>query len=183
MSVSPGDREALLAIAWGAIEAQVIGRRRPALPEPALSASGVFVTIHVDGELRGCLGTLDPREPVARAVSRLAADVTCMDTRFAPVREPEMARLDVQVSVLSTRHRVSDPSAIEVGRDGLVVELGYRRGLLLPQVAVEHGWDAHTFLAHACVKAGLPPDAWTAGAAVYRFEAEVFGAAPPSDRG
>ena len=181
MSVSPGDREALLAIARGAIESHVLGRPRPAVPEPLLSASGVFVTIHVDGELRGCLGTLDPREPVARAVSRLAAEVTCMDTRFPPISEPEVARLDVELSVLSPRHHVSDPSAIEVGRDGLVVEQGHRRGLLLPQVAVEHGWDTRTFLAHACVKAGLPPDAWTAGASVYRFEADVFGETSPPD--
>lgn len=178
MSVPGEARQALLALARATIEATVLRRPRPLLPQPDLSASGVFVTIHVDGELRGCLGTLDAREPVAHAVTRLAADVVCMDTRFAPVREEEVPRLDVEISVLSPKHHVSDPSGIVVGRDGLIVEQGHRRGLLLPQVAVEHGWDATTFLRHACVKAGLPPDAWTTGASVSRFEADVFGEVP-----
>jgi AmmeMemoRadiSam system protein A len=178
MTVAEEGRRALLALARASIEAQVLGGPRPLLPQPELSASGVFVTIRVDGALRGCLGSLDAREPVAHAVTRLAADVVCMDTRFAPVRPEEVRRLDVEISVLSPKHHVSDPSAIVIGRDGLIVERGHRRGLLLPQVAVEHGWDAATFLRHACAKAGLPPDAWVTGASVSRFEAAVFGEAP-----
>ena len=178
MSVPADVQQPLLAIARATIDAQLHGRRRPVLPVPALSASGVFVTVHVDGELRGCLGTLDAREPVADAVARLASDVIHLDPRFPPVRADELPRLDVEISALSPTHDVTGPADIVVGRDGLIVEQGHRRGLLLPQVAVEHGWDAVTFLRHACLKAGLPPDAWTTGAAVSRFEAEVFGEAP-----
>jgi uncharacterized protein (TIGR00296 family) len=81
----------------------------------------------------------------------------------------------LDISVLTTPQPVPHPSEIVVGRDGLIVEMGVRKGLLLPQVATDHGWDRDTFLAHTCVKAGLPPDAWQNGARILRFEAEVFG--------
>lgn len=166
----------LLAIARAALEARVRGQRPPAVGDaPAPPASGLFVTIHCAGELRGCLGTLDAREPLADAVSRLAAEVSREDHRFRPVAAEELSDIAIDLSVLMPTERVEDVTTIEVGRHGLIVEQGSRKGLLLPQVATEHGWDRETFLAQTCVKAGLPPDAWRHGATVSRFEAEVFG--------
>lgn len=107
----------------------------------------------------------------------MAVSAAREDPRFEPLRESELEGLEVEVSVLGPLERIdpADPDAIEIGRHGLVVERGHRRGLLLPQVATEWGWNREKFLAQACVKAGLSPDAWHHGAAVYRFAAIVFG--------
>ena len=170
------DRARLLALARAALEAQVRGDHAPAVPADLnLAASGVFVTIHCRGDLRGCLGTLDGRERLADAIRRLAADVCRHDYRFAPIRKGELNFLTIDLSVLTPPARVANPLDIVVGRDGLIIEKGSRRGLLLPQVAPEHGWERETFLAQTCIKAGLPPDAWQRDAVIYRFEAEVFG--------
>jgi AmmeMemoRadiSam system protein A len=168
-------REQLLHVARHAVVARV--RREPAPASFALDvdASGVFVTLYHRGALRGCLGTLDSRERVPNAVIRLAGDVTHRDPRFRPVGLHELIDLAIDISVLSAPMLVRDPSEITVGRDGLIIEQGRARGLLLPQVATEHGFDRETFLAHTCRKAGLAEDAWASGAAIYRFEAEVFG--------
>ena len=174
--IAIADRKRLLDLARRAVIARV--QRAPAPVAPAdlnIPASGVFVTLYHRGELRGCLGTLDPREPVAEAVIRLAGDVTHRDHRFDPLRVAELNEVAIDLSVLTEPTIVSDPSEIVVGRDGLIVEQGRRKGLLLPQVAPEHGFDRDTFLAHTCLKAGLAADAWRHGATIYRFEAEVFG--------
>lgn len=168
-------RDRLLHVARHAVVARV--RREPAPAPFALDvhASGVFVTLYHRGDLRGCLGTLDPREPVPHAVIRLAGDVTHRDPRFHPVGLDELLDLAIDISVLTPPLLVRDPNEITVGRDGLIIEQGRARGLLLPQVATEHGFDRETFLAHTCRKAGLAEDAWATGASIYRFEAEVFG--------
>lgn len=169
------DRKRLLALARTAVIARV-QRHAPPRPPADLNivASGVFVSLHRRGELRGCLGTLDGREPVADAVVRLAGDVTHRDYRFEPLHPGELRDVAIDVSVLTTPCLVRDISEIEIGRDGLIVEQDSCRGLLLPQVAPEHGFDRDTFLAHTCLKAGLTPDAWRHGASVFRFQAEVF---------
>jgi AmmeMemoRadiSam system protein A len=173
--IDPSRRAQLLSLARAAVEARVRGERPPDVPSHLeLPASGVFVTIHCRGELRGCLGTLDSGERVGTAVQRLAAEVCTSDYRFPPVRPAELRDLTVDISVLTPPQRVDDPNEVVVGRDGLIVQQGARKGLLLPQVAPEHGWDRETFLAQTCVKAGLPPGAWRHGAEVLRFEAEVF---------
>jgi AmmeMemoRadiSam system protein A len=136
---------------------------------------GVFVTIHHAGELRGCLGRTDADMGIADVVAHLAAVVSDSDPRFPSVRPDELPRISLEISVLTPEREVIDTQQIEMGRHGLIVEHGGHRGLLLPQVAVEHGWDRETFLAHTCVKAGLSADAWRWGARVYMFEAEVFG--------
>ena len=97
------------------------------------------------------------------------------DPRFPPVSDRELADIDIEISVLTPVEPVADPMEIMVGRDGLIIEQHGHRGLLLPQVATEYGWDRNTFLAHACVKAGLPRDAWQRGARIFKFQAEVFG--------
>ena len=133
--------------------------------------------MHCDGALRGCLGTVAEHVRLSEAVARLGADVSTEDYRFTPLQPPELPRVTIELSVLTPTEIVTDPETIEIGRDGLIVEQGNRRGLLLPQVAVEHDWDRETFLDQTCVKAGLPSSAWRHGATIRRFQAEVFGEA------
>jgi AmmeMemoRadiSam system protein A len=133
-----------------------------------------FVSIHKHGELRGCLGRLDTRWPLSRLIVHLAQEVALGDPRFTPVQPAELEALHLELSILAPERQIRDLSEIVIGRHGLIVESGNARGLLLPQVAVEYGWDARTFVEHTCVKAGLPRDTWRQ-ADVYAFEAEVFG--------
>jgi uncharacterized protein len=174
--LTPDEQQALLRVARGALEARVRGRSAPARANGgALEAPlGAFVTIHNGEELRGCLGRLDVDAPLAATIADLAAIVSDSDPRFPPVSAAELPALDVEISVLTPEREITSVTEIDVGRHGLIVERGYRRGLLLPQVATERGWDAETFLAHTCQKAGLPEDAWRRGARILVFEAQVF---------
>ena len=176
MMLIPGDQERLLKLARSALEAHVRREAAPlrgrggVLDEPL----GAFVSIHKEHELRGCLGRLDVDAPLAETVADLAAAVSDSDPRFQPVSPAELPDLDVEISVLTPEREITSIDEIEVGRHGLIVERGYRRGLLLPQVASERGWDVETFLAHTCLKAGLPEDAWRGGTRILVFEAQVF---------
>ena len=138
------------------------------------AASGVFVTLHLDGALRGCVGSLDGRSPLHEAVGAAAVAAAIADPRFDPLERDALERIELEVTVLGAAVEVVGPAAIRVGRHGLIVSRRSRRGLLLPQVAAERGWDAETFLAEACVKAGLEPLAWRSGARLEAFEARVF---------
>jgi AmmeMemoRadiSam system protein A len=170
------DRTALLAIARRAITAYVNG----AASGPAQTTgdvdrpAGAFVTIHNHGELRGCIGHIAADRPLAQVVADCAVAASSADPRFPAVTAGELPNLDIELSVLGPLEPVDDPAEISVGRHGLVVEMGWHRGLLLPQVATEWHWDRITFLEQTCQKAGLPRDAWKTGAKVWRFEAEVF---------
>ena len=141
--------------------------------------SGVFVSLHKEGGLRGCIGYITSHEPVYKTVIEAAVSAAFNDPRFAPLRADELDLLDIEISLLSPPVEVSDPEDIVVGRDGLIITHGHYRGLLLPQVATEYGWDCETFLAHTCNKAGLPSDAWKYGATIERFKAQVFGETDP----
>lgn len=178
--LSDSQKQALLEIAREAVAVQVAGTPVPVSPSaiPLPGASGVFVTLKVRGELRGCLGTLDPRLDLGADVARCAADAASADPRFTPIGAAELPGVSVEVSVLGPLEPIDPaiPGAIEIGRHGLVAEQGSRRGLLLPQVAVEWGWTVDEFLRRTCLKAGLRADAWQHGATVSRFGAEVFGA-------
>jgi len=175
------EQSALLRLARRAVEAAVRGDAGPDLAAEgvsgALAAPGAaFVTLHLHGQLRGCIGTVTPRgEPLAQNVVAMARAAALEDPRFAPLRPEELGALDLEISVLGPLVPVDDPGEVVVGRDGLLVEEGLRRGLLLPQVPVEWGWSRETFLGQTCAKAGLPADAWRRNARVFRFEAEVFG--------
>jgi uncharacterized protein len=173
-------QRALVEIARKAVTEAVTGeppREGSPDPGPLPEATGAFVTLKRGGELRGCIGTLECRRPLTDEIARVAVSAAREDPRFDPVRPAELEGLDVEVSVLGPLEEIDpqDASAIEIGRHGLVVEQGHRRGLLLPQVATEWGWDRETFLSHTCTKAGLSPDCWRRGAKVYRFAADVFG--------
>ena len=176
MAIEDSVRRRLLQLARAAFEARVRNYAAPVVPRDlSVEAFGVFVTVHHRGNLRGCLGSLDCADCIVESIARLAASVAHEDHRFRPIQIDELAATSLDLSVLTPPERVSDHVTIEIGRHGLIVEQGTRRGLLLPQVAPEHGWDRETFLAQTCVKAGLPPTAWMRGASLYCFEAEVFG--------
>lgn len=171
------DREALLALArmavgraigtvahWEAAHHPVFDRR-----------AGAFVTLHVAGALRGCIGTPEDASPLGRVVAQCAAAAAREDPRFAPITAADLEALSIEISVLSSLVRCRGPEEIVVGRHGLVVERRGRRGLLLPQVASVRQWTPLLFLEQTCLKAGLGPDAWRDGAVIHVFEADVFG--------
>jgi len=174
---SDADRTRLLQLARDAITAHVAGQRwrDPSLDGVFARMGAAFVTLHAHGDLRGCIGHLADDDPLGRVVPRCAVNACSQDPRFPPVVETELAAIDIEVSLLGPLERVNGAADIEIGRHGLVVELEWQRGLLLPQVAVEWKWDAETFFAHTCRKAGLAHDAWKNGATLFRFDAEVFG--------
>ena len=171
------EKAALLKAARAAVEAAAAGEGPPS---PASGCAkfdeprGVFVTLRKKGGLRGCVGFAEPSAELGRAVVQAATYATTGDPRFPPVRPAELAAIAVEVSVLTPLREIADARRVEVGRHGLVVSRGERRGLLLPQVPVENGWDRETFLEQACLKAGLPADDWRRGARIQVFEAIVF---------
>jgi hypothetical protein len=176
--LSEAQKRALVGLARRSVAARVTGSVEAAGQEIELpSAFGVFITIRQSGKLRGCLGTLRCSDGVAREVERCAADAASNDPRFSRVTSAELPEISVEVSILGPLEEIdpADSAAIIIGRHGLVAEKGELRGLLLPQVAREWGWNVEQFLRQTCVKAGLPADAWRHGARILRFEAEVFG--------
>ncbi|PIE17021.1 MAG: AMMECR1 domain-containing protein [Proteobacteria bacterium] len=135
---------------------------------------GAFVSLHIDGALRGCIGTLYADKPLHETVSEMAAKAATADPRFAPLSPRELRSADIEISVLTPFTPIA-PEDVEVGRHGLYIARGRRRGVLLPQVPVQFGWDRETFLAQVCRKAGLDADAWGAADTILMaFEAQVF---------
>ena len=146
----------------------------PVQPE-LLEPRGAFVTLRRDGELRGCIGYIEAVRPLWETIETCTESAALRDFRFPPVRPEELPSLHIEISVLSPLETVDDPERILVGQHGIVMSAGGRRGLLLPQVATEYGWDREQFLQHTCRKAGLPADAWKQGAKIEIFSADVFG--------
>jgi AmmeMemoRadiSam system protein A len=183
-SLTPSQREELLRIARQTIEC-LLGEsevyyvvRDPVLEKPGAA----FVTLTHQGILRGCVGYSDPLFPLHQTVSRCARSAATDDHRFPPVRPHELPDLRISISVLSALRKLESPEDILIGRDGLQVVGGGRRGLLLPQVATEQGWDREGFLDGVCRKAGLPGGAWRGGhVEVFAFEAEIFLEDEPTD--
>jgi AmmeMemoRadiSam system protein A len=176
------ERKDLLRLARRSIAARLEGVSNPAEgagPGPGDRVlAGAFVSLHLHDDLRGCIGYPWGDRVLREVVAQCAAQAATEDPRFPPLGADELADVEIEVSVLGGIEVIKDVSEIEVGRHGLIAEQGFRRGLLLPQVASEHRWDRETFLAHTCMKAGLDPDAWRRGARLFRFEAEVFGEKP-----
>ncbi len=170
-------RKGLLGIARRALEGYVEAGKIPT-EEGArgrLAAPGAaFVTLTKNRRLRGCIGYTEAVAPLFKVVQECAVAAATEDPRFPPVSPKELPFLRIEISVLTPLFPIL-PDEVEVGRHGLMVEQGRMRGLLLPQVPVEWGWDRETFLDQACVKAGLPPSAWRHGATLRAFTAEVFG--------
>ena len=183
---SPEERRWLLRLAHQSIRLAVTGTPLPSSLEknhasPHLrEARGAFTTLHEDGKLRGCIGYVVALEPLEETIRKTARAAALEDPRFPPVTEAELESLQVEISVLSPMFEIA-PGDVVVGRHGLMVSYEGRRGLLLPQVAPEWGWDRETLLAQTCRKAGLPKDMWKRGAKLEAFTAEVFGEAEPGE--
>jgi len=154
-------------------------------PQKMFEHCGVFVTINVlshgEKELRGCIGYPYPTSPLIEAVIDSAINAATQDPRFYPLKLMELDSVVFEVSVLTPPEPVvvENPkeylAKIKVGEDGLIIEKGFSKGLLLPQVPIEWGWCEEEFLCQCCVKAGLPPDSWlTKGAKIYKFKAIIF---------
>jgi AmmeMemoRadiSam system protein A len=136
---------------------------------------GVFVTLHKLGELRGCIGYVEGIRPLQDAVIEMAQSAAFNDPRFAPVSEEEVKDLDIEISVLSPLKDIQNINEIEIGKHGIIIEQGFFKGLLLPQVATENDWDRTEFLQHTCRKAGLPIEAWQdKKTKIFIFSAEIF---------
>ena len=176
-SLSNYDKNALLQNARRSlVETIVHGRRwKPDTPTGILAERrGAFVTLHLRGKLRGCVGQVETHQSLAETVARCAISAAREDDRFNPVQPDEVAQLTIEISVLSPPKLIT-PNEIQIGMHGLIVECGRFRGLLLPQVATERKWTAEKFLSETCVKAGLPSDAWKSGETqIFGFTAEVF---------
>lgn len=173
---SQDERTLLLRLAHDSILRALEQREIPLEPptEHLAQPRGVFTSLHLNGQLRGCVGYVLPVSSVYRAVAETARAAALEDTRFYPVTREEATALEIELSILSPPQPIQ-PEAIEIGRHGLLIGRGGQRGLLLPQVPLEHNWDRVTFLEQTCRKAGLSPDAWKKGATVEAFTAEVFG--------
>ena len=173
---SPEERELLLRLAHRSIELALEGRGIDLTsPTAHLAESrGAFTTLHLEGELRGCIGFVLPIQSLYAAVAESARAAALDDPRFPPVTPAEAPHLKIGISVLSALQPIR-PEEVIVGQHGLVATQGNRRGLLLPQVPIEWKWDRETFLSQTCLKAGLPADAWQHGAQLQAFTAEVFG--------
>jgi uncharacterized protein (TIGR00296 family) len=171
MRVSEARR--LIMLARDSIMSRFLGKR-PDFQEKG-EKRGVFITLLKDGELRGCIGFPEPVLHLERAVFEAAWAAAFSDPRFFPISESEMEDLCIEISVLTRPMKLEgDPlKSIEIGRTGLIVKKGHASGLLLPQVAVEYGWDAKKFLENTCRKAGLSPDDWKT-AEIFSFGSEVF---------
>jgi AmmeMemoRadiSam system protein A len=180
-SLSEGERQDLLHLALQAVtEAVSRGQILADIPSGGIFSQrrGVFVTLHVGKRLRGCIGVVEPEEPLGDSVVRCATSAALKDSRFPAVRSDELSDVQVEISLLSPPLPIR-LEEIEIGRHGLLISRGRRRGLLLPQVAVGHHLSAEGFLAETCRKAQLPPDAWRdADTNICGFTCESFSDGP-----
>jgi AmmeMemoRadiSam system protein A len=173
---SAEERAVLLRLAHESI-LSALDRRKICLdpPTPHLAElRGAFTSVYWNAALRGCVGYVLATSSIYRTVAETARAAAFDDTRFQPVTREEAHELQVELSILSPPRPIL-ADAVEVGHHGLLISMHGSRGLLLPQVPVEHGWDRTTFLEQTCRKAGLPLDAWQKGAVIEAFTAEVFG--------
>ncbi len=177
LPLSEADQQSLLRLAREAIEQSVRNHHLANIKAPGdalRQKCGAFVTLHERGRLRGCIGYVEPVKPLYQTVRECAVAAALEDPRFDPVSLSEIPSLQLEISVLSPLFDIA-PEKVEPGKHGLLVSEGHLRGLLLPQVAVEWGWDKDRFLEETCVKAGLAPNAWREGARIQAFTAQVFG--------
>jgi AmmeMemoRadiSam system protein A len=176
-SLSETDRRSLLALARRAIT-EAVSHQKPAgkIPDSGILAEkrGVFVTLHLRGRLRGCIGIVEAHEPLGEAIAHAAASAALHDPRFSPVPPEEVAELQIEISLLSPLEPLR-PENVEIGKHGLLIIQGANRGLLLPQVAAEHTLSREQFLDETCHKAGLKPLAWQEPETeILGFTCEVF---------
>ncbi|MBN1298477.1 MAG: AmmeMemoRadiSam system protein A [Actinobacteria bacterium] len=179
INLNPEQKKMLLEIARKTIENAVTGKNMPAykIEDRILNTEcGAFVTIHKNGNLRGCIGNVIGRGPLWKTVMQMAVEASLHDPRFSPLSESELEDIDIEISVLSPFEKIADIEKIEVGVHGIFIKKGYYQGLLLPQVATEYGWTRNQFLEHTCLKAGMHTDCYRdKGCEILIFSATVFG--------
>lgn len=162
--IPPNSQKRLMVLSRQTLESFVCGtvRQADSMEDPYLLTPdyGAFVSLHKEEELRGCIGTCFPTRPLYETVIEMTEAAASRDHRVSPISPNELAEIRIAISVLSPLQLVQDPLSLEVGKHGLHVASGEKRGVLLPQVATQYGWDMKTFLGQACLKAGLPKNAW-----------------------
>jgi len=176
--LSEADRKKILELARQAVVEAVCRKRLPdEIPKTGVfeQQCGAFVTLHVGKRLRGCIGVIETKDSLGETIAKCAANAALEDPRFNPMQPEELPELEIEVSLLSPLQLIR-PEEIEIGKHGLLVEQGFRRGLLLPQVAVEHHLERERFLEETCHKAGLAAGAWKEpGTRIYGFTCEIVG--------
>lgn len=176
MKLSDAQKKSLITLAKDAILA-VFEHREPCFPNDAAfeQKRGLFVSLHLDGELRGCIGYIHPYKSIAQSVAEMAVAAAFEDHRFVQLKQDELDSLHIEISLLSPLVALKDIDQIQVGRDGLLLQHPHGSGLLLPQVATEYGWSRDEFLQHLCAKAGVHRQAFKdPDAKLFSFEAQVF---------
>jgi len=172
------EKELLHTIALSTITARLQNKGLPqfAPQEGTLTERrGAFVSLHRHGCLRGCIGYIRADKPLYPAIQEMSLSAAFQDPRFEPLGREELEGLQIEISVLTPLQLVNDIQQIQIGTHGLMIARGNHSGLLLPQVAVQYGWDRETFLEHTCLKAGLPEHAWKdKETKIYAFSADVF---------
>ena len=175
--MSSEEKQLLLEIAREAITSHV---ENGTIPPREINNSnlqvkqGCFVCVKIDGVLRGCIGNFISDKPLYQLVQEMAVSAATKDPRFYPMKKDDLQGFDLEISVLSPLRKISSVEEIEVGVHGLYLEKNFSRGVLLPQVATEYGWDRDTFLNQTSLKAGLNGDGWREGADIYVFSADIF---------
>jgi AmmeMemoRadiSam system protein A len=167
----------LLGLAREAIRNHLEGRAKPKVEKKdkiLTEKRGAFVTLTSAGQLRGCIGYPLPVKPLAEAVLDMAVAAATQDPRFDPLEAEDLAKVHIEISVLSLPRKVKGPEDVEVGKHGIIISKGGYKGLLLPQVPTEYGWDRETYLRNGCLKAGLDPNEWKKGVTIEVFTAQVF---------
>lgn len=171
------EKKLLLETARESISSRLENRKgRYGTPTEKLETPlGAFVTLHIHGRLRGCIGHMVPVYPLFTAVKRLAIESAFHDPRFPPLTIDELPEIDIEISVLSPLEEISSVDRINVGTHGILMRNGGRSGVLLPQVPVEQGWDLEEFLINTCRKAGMNGDCWKDRNTVIQiFSAVIF---------
>lgn len=181
------EKKILLTTARQAIEAKLKHNATdfPVPTDTLREKCGAFVSLHINNNLRGCIGYITAIKPLFETVKEMAISAAFSDPRFSPLHTDELPKVEIEISVLSPLQKITDVRLIEVGKHGLMVRKGIYSGLLLPQVAAEYKWNREQFLAHTCQKAGLAPTIWkTGGLDMEIFTAVVFSESSVSaDRG
>jgi len=163
-------REAIVSfITTGSVQ------NREVAAENLQSRQGCFVSIKMNGKLRGCIGNFISDKPLIQLVQEMAVAAATKDPRFYPMKKQDLADFTVEISVLSPLQKIADIEEIEVGTHGIYLERNFHRGVLLPQVATEYGWDRDAFLQQTALKAGMGRDDWKENTDIYIFSAQVFG--------
>ena len=179
MSLNDKEKDLLLKLARETIMSHINGKPLPPLPKADGEFGeecGVFVTLHKGKRLRGCIGNMIGRGPLVETIQEMAIKASTKDPRFPPTTPEELKNIHIEISVLSPMKKITSVDEIIVGTHGIMMTKGWHRGVLLPQVATEQGWDRDTFLTHTCLKAGLPDNSWKDPETIIEiFSANVFG--------